>query len=99
MAYNDLFGGRFKSQYAYVSKYGLLTGITKDATGATLGGVTVQCYITAPRTFFSTTVSDGSGNYRAWAPTATACFCVGYKAGSPDVAGTTLNTLVGVGGY
>lgn len=99
MAFTDLFGGKFKSQYNLDSQYALLTGITKDATGAALAACVVRCFRTTPAVFVSQTVSDGSGNYRASSLGGVACFCVAYKAGSPDVAGTTVNTLIGTGGY
>jgi hypothetical protein len=41
-----------------------------------------------------TTASDGS--YSCGDPNAVACFLVSYKAGSPDISGTSLNTIAGV---
>jgi hypothetical protein len=99
MAFNDLFAGKSQSQYHLDSKNAQILGVTKDETGATAGGYTVQCFVTATGVRFSLSTSDGSGNYAVSAPVGVACFCVSYKVGSPDKAGTTVNTLVGVGGY
>jgi hypothetical protein len=100
MAFNDLFGGKFKSQFNLDSQFGLLAGITKDASGAALGSCVVVCFSTVTNTFIGKATSDGSGNYRVFAPTTpTTAYCVAYKPGSPDVAGTTVNTLIGTGGY
>jgi hypothetical protein len=96
MAFNDLFSGSFKNQYRLDSKDGLLTGVTKDGTGAALAACLVYCFATATKAYFATATSDGSGNYRISAPLGVACFLVAYKAGSPDVTGATVNTLVGV---
>lgn len=100
MAFNDLFSGKYKSQYNLDTKFASVTGTTKDSAGAALGGVTVKCFVAATNAYVASAVSNGSGIYSVTAPTApTACFCVAYKAGAPDVAGTTVNTLTGVGGY
>ena len=74
-----------------------ISGITRDSTGAVLGGVTVQVFETATDRFITEVVSDpttgayivpvgiGTGPY----------YLVAYKAGGTDVAGTTVNTLAG----
>lgn len=73
-----------------------LTGVTKSSTGAALGSVTVKLYRTSDDALIATTTSDGSGNYSfTLSNTTTQYYVVAYKAGSPDVAGTTVNTLVG----
>lgn len=76
----------------------VLTGVTKNSVGAALGGCIVQLFETATDRFVVETVSDpttgvfvfyvglGTGPY----------YAVAYLAGAPDVAGTTVNTLVGV---
>jgi hypothetical protein len=99
MAFNDLFGGKYKSQFALDSKYAVITGVTKDSAGAALGSCVVQCFETASHRFVTQTTSDGSGNYRMAAQKDVQVFCVAYKTGAPDRAGTTVNTIVGVGGY
>jgi hypothetical protein len=71
--------------------------VTKDSAGAALAGCTVQLFQTADDVVVGETVSDGAGAYsftmaRAQGP----FYVVAYKAGAPDVAGTSVNTLVGL---
>jgi hypothetical protein len=70
-------------------------GVTKDGSGVVLGGCTVQLFNTATGTLVDTQVSDSAGNYTLTDPNNVACFVVGYLPGSPDVAGTTVNTVTG----
>jgi hypothetical protein len=95
VAYNDFFSG-YRPQYREGNRFGIVTGVTKDAAGAALGGCTVRTYVAATNAPFSTVVSDGSGNYSATVPLSENCYLVAYKAGSPDVAGTTVNYIQGV---
>jgi len=71
-----------------------LSGVTRDSTGAALPGCTVDMFVTGTDTFIATTVSDGSGNFTLLPPASGPYYLVAYLAGSPDVAGTTVNTLV-----
>lgn len=71
-----------------------ITGVTKDSTGAVLGSVTVDLFDTASDTIRGTTVSDATGNYLVDAQIDATYYLVGYKSGAPDVAGTSVNTLV-----
>lgn len=76
---------------------GRITGTTLDADGAALGSVKLLAFRTTddvvvnpPGEFQSNTdgtyhVGVGSGNH----------YLVAYKAGAPDVAGTTVDTLTG----
>lgn len=84
--------------------YKRLAGITKDATGAPLAGVTVMAIRSTaddansrPANVQEGTVgvSDAAGNYEVMVPTGDQYRIDAYKAGAPDVAGSTLNTLVG----
>lgn len=74
----------------------IITGVTKDSTGAALGLVTVDLFDTASDTIRATTTSDANGNYLVDGQIDTTYYLVAYLAGSPDVAGTTVNTLVAV---
>ena len=75
-----------------------IAGITKDSTGAVLGSCTVHLFYTGPDQFISATTSDSSTGAYSFkiGPTAGPFYVVAYKAGSPDVAGTTVNTLTPV---
>ena len=73
-----------------------ISGITKDQNSALLGSCVLKLFLTSNDTLVATTTSDGSGNYTlTFSATITGPFyIVAYKAGSPDVAGTSVNTLV-----
>lgn len=70
-----------------------IAGVTKDGTGAALGGCTVQLFRTWNDEYLGETMSDGAGNYSILAPGSSPFYLVAYKVGAPDVAGTTVNTL------
>ena len=72
-----------------------ISGITKDSAGAALGNCVIKLYRTSDDLESYSTVSDDSGNYILPVNNLTQWYAVAYKAGSPDVAGTTVNTLVG----
>ena len=73
----------------------LVSGVTRDSTGAALGGCTVKLFNAATDVLTQTTTSDGSGNYSFIVDKTQSWYVVSYKPGAPDVAGTTVNTLVG----
>lgn len=91
----DLFAGA-QSRFAF-------TGVTRDAYGTALGGVLVKLFKTSDGSYPGTkdilmdeVVSDVSGNFQvttAYYPDPH--YLVTYKTGSPDVQGTTVNTLIG----
>lgn len=77
-------------------RWGRITGITKDSAGVALGGCTVHAYRTSTDVEVDQVVSDaGDGTYSVGVPTDDTYYCVAYLDGSPDVAGTTVNTLTG----
>lgn len=71
-----------------------ITGVTRDSTGAALGSVTVDLFDTASDTIRGTTISDAVGNYLIDAQIDSTYYLVAYKTGAPDVAGTTVNTII-----
>lgn len=75
-----------------------ISGVTRDSTGAALGSVTVYLFalIVDTPVLAATVVSDASGNYKFYVAPAQAYWIATYKAGSPDLAGATVNTLVGI---
>lgn len=73
----------------------LITGTTKDSTGAALANCEVELYNTITDTVIARMVSDANGLYSFFATNLQNHYAVAYKVGAPDVAGTTVNTLVG----
>lgn len=71
-----------------------ITGVTKDSTGVALGSCTVQLFRAWDDGIVAETTSDGSGNFTFYPTTSGPYYIVAYKAGAPDVAGTSVNTLV-----
>ena len=81
-------------------------GVTKDSAGAALGACTVHVYevISAVATkeepkgrLVGSTMSDANGNYTidVYSSVGVTFQVEAYKAGAPDVAGISVNTLVG----
>jgi hypothetical protein len=74
-----------------------LSGVTRDSAGTPLAGCVVDLFLNSEDTLVATTTSDGSGNYRfTLSGNSQTYFVRAYKAGSPDVAGTSVNTLTAV---
>jgi hypothetical protein len=71
-----------------------ITGVTKDSAGSPLAGCTVQLFRTFDDAYRSEVVSDGSGTYVLYPDVTGPFYLVAYKVGAPDVAGTSVNTLV-----
>ena len=71
-----------------------LRGTTRDQYGNPLGSCIVQGFVTAGDIYIGQTTSDASGYYEL--PTqypVSNHYLVCYLAGSPDVSGTSVNTL------
>ena len=83
---------QFRSPGAFVNFR--ITGITKDATGAALPSCRVELYLTAMDVSIQEAISDETGSFSFNMPGTGPFYIVAYKAGLPDVAGTTVNTLV-----
>ncbi len=71
-----------------------IAGITRDDTGAILGNCAVKLFVTGADAEAYETTSDASGNFSFSNPGTGPFYIVAYKPGSPDVAGTTVNTLM-----
>ena len=71
-------------------------GVTRDQYGTPTGSCVVQLFRTSDNLFIMEITSDSSGNFllQSWY-TPDTHYIVAYKAGSPDIFGTTVNTLVG----
>ena len=73
-----------------------VSGVTRDVYGSPLGGVTVKLYRSSTDEMVGSVVSDPSGNYFVTSPYyPDTHYLVMYKTGTPDVFGTSANTLVG----
>lgn len=70
-------------------------GVTRDQFGSPTGGVTVKLFRTSTDQLVSTVLSDASGNYTITTPYyPDGHYLVCYKTASPDIFGTTVNTLI-----
>lgn len=72
-----------------------VTGVTKDSTGTPIGACAVHLFRMVDDVEVDQSVSDGSGNYSLICAGSGTFYVVAYLAGAPDLAGTTVNTLVG----
>lgn len=70
-------------------------GFSRDASGGILAGVTVKLFLTATDTKVDQTISDVNGLFVVSTSEAGAHYLLFYKTGTPDVSGTTVNTLLG----
>lgn len=90
-------------QGEYAQQNFFISGVTRDSTGAPLGYCTVRLFFTANDSVSgrsadveaAQTTSDANGNFSFTVQPGVSYYIVAYLAGSPDVAGATLNTLVG----
>lgn len=73
-----------------------LTGVSRDSAGAQLGFCTVKVFQTANDEKVAEVVSDATGNWSVEMLRQGPFYLVEYLIGSPDRAGTSLNTLVPV---
>lgn len=72
-----------------------LRGTCVDASDVSVANAIVQGYVTATDAYLGEVQGNTDGTYSLGveASKATPCYLVAYKAGSPDIAGTTVNTL------
>lgn len=89
---NNFDNGLLQIQYDWAQSNTALTGVTRDSTGAILAGCRVT--LNQGNVIVAEATSDGSGGFTFSNPGSGPFFIVAYKAGSPDVAGTTVNTLL-----
>ena len=86
--------GKFKTKGVHARK--MFYGVTKDSIGNPLAGCSVDLFNTATDILVDSTVSNALGEFNVGDPNGVACYLVSYKTGTPDVAGTSANTLMGV---
>src|SRR4051812_39653099 len=88
-------GGRPAPQLRCGARNFQIVGTTLDAAGAPLAGCTVRLFRTGDDSLVATTSSDGAGAFQfVLSGNAGTFYVSAYKGGSPDVAGTTVNTLI-----
>ena len=85
-----------RSKSGYLNMY--LSGLSKNNTGGILGNCQVLIFRTEDKSLAGETTSDADGNWSILMLKGGPFFYVEYKTGSPDVAGTSLNTLTPVAG-
>lgn len=73
-----------------------IIGFTFDGNGDPLGSCIIQGFLTTNDAYIGQTASDPTGYYELTTPFTGAHYIVAYKSGSPDVAGTSINTLMPV---
>jgi hypothetical protein len=72
-------------------------GTTRDSTGTALGSCVVRAFVTSTGTFIGQVTSDTAGYFELPSSAgAIAHYLVAYKSAGPDIAGTTVNTLIPV---
>lgn len=73
-----------------------LRGTCKDSNGVAVANAIVQAFVTATDTFAGEVQGNTDGTYVLGVEQtkSTAHYLVAYKSGSPDTAGTTVNTLL-----
>lgn len=73
-----------------------LRGTCKDSGGTPVANAIVQAFVTATDAFAGQVAGNTDGTYTLGVEQskATPHYLVAYKAGSPDIAGTTVNTLL-----
>lgn len=74
---------------------GVSLPLTKDSTGTPLPACVVKAFATPTDAEVDQAVSDSSAAYEISVYTDAQHYVVAYLAGSPDRAGTTVNTLTG----
>lgn len=85
------------SQRDLFRKFWRISGATRDKDGVALSGCRVELFETESDVLLYTTTSDASGVFSFSVPTGGWSWWLrAYKAGSPDLAGTTVDTVTAV---
>jgi hypothetical protein len=87
---------QFRSLLFFSDKAYKISGVTRDSAGNALGNCIVDLFYTPTDTLAAKVTSDASGNFSFSVGPSIQCYIVAYLPGSPDVAGTTVNTLTAV---
>ena len=73
-----------------------ISGVTRDVNGTPIGNVICRLFLTSDNTLQDTATSDANGNFSIYTPSTASHYIVAYKTGTPDIEGTTVNTLTGI---
>lgn len=73
-----------------------IIGTTRDGSGNPLGSCVVRGFVTATNVFVGQVTSDPAGYFELPTVFTGAHYLVCYQAGSPDLEGTSVNTLTPV---
>lgn len=71
----------------------VLNGVTRNGAGNPLAGVSIKVFRSDNDALVASGTSGSDGTYSIVTPGTGPYYAVAYKAGSPDIAGTTVNTL------
>lgn len=72
-----------------------ISGVVRNSEGSPVSGATVDLFNSASGAIVDTQTSAADGSYTCGDPNAVNCFAVADLAGSPETAGTTVQTLTG----
>ena len=81
------------SQVAGCLKPQFIYGQILDSNSSPISGATILCFVSATNKLESACLSDANGYYQAPCYQSGNHYIVAYDAASPDLAGTTVNTL------
>ena len=81
------------SQVAGCLKPQFIYGQILDANSNPVSGAVILCFVSATNVLDSKSVSDANGYYQAPCYQSGNHYIVAYETSSPDLAGTTVNTL------
>lgn len=97
---NKIGRGPLKPSMALLPVRWRVSGTTKNSAGTAIGSCIVDLFCTTDDAKVDSTISDTTivGAFSFSVGLSLAYYAVAYLAGSPDVAGTTVNTLVGAEG-
>lgn len=72
----------------------ILSGVSRNSVGVALGNCRVMIFTSPDNRFVMETTSDINGVWSVYIMVSGPFYLVEYKKGSPDLAGTSINTLL-----
>lgn len=86
--------GNFVLQFDWAASNSEIVGVTRTSTGTVLANCAIDLFETGSDLVRGRTVSGADGSFNFGNPGTGPFYLVAYKTGSPDVAGTTVNTVM-----